>query len=349
MLYLSHADVVRAGGTDIATYIETVEEAFRLKQAGAVACPPKTELRWPDEHAPVEHVGRVMAMPAYVGGRFNVAGVKWISSVPSNPRERGLPRANALIILSSRQTGLPLAVLDGTLISAMRTAAVTALVVRHCASARARVVALLGAGAVGETQLLGLRESAPHISELVVYDPDAGKARCLVSRARLSGWNASVASDGGEAVRTADVVVAATTACGPSLNPSDLRPGVTVCLVSRLDAPTSLHQVTDRLVVDDWQHETEHHGRYVNRLVSEGLIADAQDVLELGALIAGSALARENTRDRVVASTVGLGIEDVAAAKTLLDKAVALATTRPNSQRASAGCDLERLEVADAT
>jgi N-[(2S)-2-amino-2-carboxyethyl]-L-glutamate dehydrogenase len=349
MLYLSHADVVRAGGTNIVTYIEAVEEAFRLKQAGAVACPPKIELRWPDENAPVERAGRVMVMPAYVGGRFNVAGVKWISSVPSNPRERDLPRANALIILSSRQTGLPLAVLDGTLISVMRTAAVTALVVRHCASAQARVVALLGAGAVGETQLLGLRETAPHISELVVYDPHAEKARCLVSEARLRGWNASVADDGGEAVRSADIVVVATTACGPSLNPSDLRPGVTVCLVSRLDAPTSLHEVTDRLIVDDWQHETQHHGRYVNRLLGEGLIANAHDVLELGALIAGAARARTSTRDRVVASTVGLGIEDVAAAKTILDKAAAVATACPNSQPAWADHELERLEVTGDT
>jgi ornithine cyclodeaminase len=325
MLYLSHADVVRAGGTDMVTYIEAVEEAFRLKQAGAVVCPPKIELRWPDQNAPVERAGRVMAMPAYVGGRFNVAGVKWISSVPSNPRERGLPRANALIILSSRQTGLPLAVIDGTLISAMRTAAVTALVVRHCASTRARVVALLGAGAIGETQLLGLRESTPNMSELLVFDPDTEKARCLASRARLSGWDASVAGDGGEAVRAADVVVVATTASGPSFNPSDLRRGVTVCLLSRLDAPTSLHDVTDRLVVDDWQHETQHHGRYGNRLLGEGLITDAHDVIELGAVIAGLTRARSNTWDRVVASTVGLGIEDVAAAKTILDKASALA------------------------
>lgn len=98
-----------------------------------------------------------------------------------------------------------------------------------------------------------------------------------------------------------------------------------MCLLSRLDAPTSLHDVTDRLVVDDWQHETQHHGRYGNRLLGEGLITDAHDVIELGAVIAGLTRARSNTWDRVVASTVGLGIEDVAAAKTILDKASALA------------------------
>jgi ornithine cyclodeaminase/alanine dehydrogenase-like protein (mu-crystallin family) len=173
--------------------------------------------------------------------------------------------------------------------------------------------------------LLGLRESAPHMSELHVYDPDAEKARCLVSRARLSGWDASVASDSGEAVRRADVVIAATTSPRPSFSPSDLRPGVTVCLLSRLDAPTSLHELTDRLVVDDWRHETQHQGRYVNRLLGEGLVTDVRDVIELGAVITGLAHGRSKMSDRVVASTVGLGIEDVAAAKTILDKASALA------------------------
>lgn len=314
---------------DIAAYIDVVEEVFRLKEAGAVVSPPKTELRWPGVDAPVEHAGRVMSMPAYVGGRFDVAGVKWISSVPANPNERGIARANALVLLSSRQTGLPLAVMDGRLISAMRTAAVTALVVRHCASAHARVVALLGAGPVAEAHVLGLRESAPGLSSLLVYDPDGERAARLLQSAARSGWDASVASSSTNAVRAADVVVAATTSCIPSFDPRDLRAGVTVCLVSRLDAPTSLHHFTDHLVVDDWVHETQHAGRYVNRLVSEDLVSAPRDVIELGALIVGSARARASRHERVVASTVGLGVEDVAAAKMILDNASNLAIGSP--------------------
>ncbi len=329
MLYLSHTDVVRAGGMDIAAYVEVVEEVFRLKEACAVCSPPKTELRWPGVFAPVEKAGRVMAMPAYVGGRFDVAGVKWISSVPANPKRRGIARANALILLSSRQTGLPLAVMDGRLISVMRTAAVTAVVVRHCASAHSRAVAILGAGPVAEAHVLGLRETSAQLSRLLIYDPDVARAARLAQSAALSGWDASVASSSFNAVRAADIVVAATTSCGQSFDPRDLRAGVTVCLVSRLDAPTGLHDVTDRLVVDDWTHETQHTGRYVNRLVGEGLVSDARDVIELGALIAGSAQARANRHERVVASTVGLGIEDVAAAKMILDNACTSAVGHP--------------------
>ena len=87
--------------------------------------PPKVMITWSDGPGTEERDGRIMAMPAYVGGEFDVAGLKWIPSVPDNPERHGLPRANALVLLSERTTGLPLAVMDGTVVSAMRTGAVT--------------------------------------------------------------------------------------------------------------------------------------------------------------------------------------------------------------------------------
>jgi Ornithine cyclodeaminase/mu-crystallin family len=87
--------------------------------------PHKAMITWADEPGTEERHGRIMAMPAYVGSEFDIAGLKWIPSVPENPARHGLPRANALVVLTSRETGLPLAVMDGTVVSAMRTGAVT--------------------------------------------------------------------------------------------------------------------------------------------------------------------------------------------------------------------------------
>src|SRR5437588_2377146 len=144
-LYLSQEDVVAAGGTDMPAVIDVIERAFRVKAQGQVFMPPKVMITWSDEPGTEELHGRIMAMPAYVGGEFDVAGLKWIPSVPSNP-SRGLPRANALV-LSDRETGLPLAVMDGTVVSAMRTGAVTGVAVRHLARGDERRACLLGAGA----------------------------------------------------------------------------------------------------------------------------------------------------------------------------------------------------------
>src|SRR6184192_1700572 len=100
--YLSQEDVVAAGGLDMAAVIDVIERAFRVKAAGQVRMPPKVMITWADEAGTEEKHGRIMAMPAYVGGEFDVAGLKWIPSVPDNPARRGLPRANALVLLSDR-------------------------------------------------------------------------------------------------------------------------------------------------------------------------------------------------------------------------------------------------------
>ena len=120
-------------------------------------------------------------MPAYVGGDFDVAGLKWIPSVPDNPERNGLPRANALVLLSDRATGLPLAVMDGTVVSAMRTGAVTGLAVRHLAARGARVACLLGAGVLAHTQLEALRLAMAELAEVresvsVIENPELREA-----------------------------------------------------------------------------------------------------------------------------------------------------------------------------
>jgi hypothetical protein len=77
-LYLSQEDVVAAGGTDMPAVIDVIERAFRVKADGAVSMPPKVMITWSDEPGTEELHGRIMAMPAYVGGEFDVAGIKWI-------------------------------------------------------------------------------------------------------------------------------------------------------------------------------------------------------------------------------------------------------------------------------
>ena len=80
-----------AGGLDVAATIDVVEEALRLHAEGDTRLPSKSALLWSDELGSEEKDGRIMAMPAYVGGSVGLVGLKWIPSVPSNP-SRGLPR-----------------------------------------------------------------------------------------------------------------------------------------------------------------------------------------------------------------------------------------------------------------
>jgi ornithine cyclodeaminase/alanine dehydrogenase-like protein (mu-crystallin family) len=322
-LYLSQEDVVAAGGTDMAAMIDVMARAFAVKAAGEVFMPPKVMITWSDGPGTEERDGRIMAMPAYVGGEFDVAGLKWIPSVPDNPERNSLPRANALVLLSERTTGLPLAVMDGTVVSAMRTGAVTGLAVRHLAVPGSRVACLIGAGVLAHTQLDALRVAMPELAEVRVYDPRAERcAGFCAARSAATGLDVRPVASAEEAVRGAAVVVPATMAVGPTFAPEWLAEGATVVLVSSLDGPVELHTVTDLLVVDDWEHESTHEGRYAERLVAAGALdAAGPGVAELCDVVTGRHPGRAAPGDRVVVSPVGLALDDVTAAKHVLDRA----------------------------
>ena len=315
-LYLSQEDVVAAGGTDMAAMVDVIERAFAVKAAGEVRMPPKVMITWADEPGTEELHGRIMAMPAYIGGDFDVAGLKWIPSVPDNPARNGLPRANALVLLTDRATGLPLAVMDGTVVSAMRTGAVTGVALRHVADPDTDVACLLGAGVLAHTQLAALRVVLPSLSEVRVFDPDTERCRRFCDRARTQdGPDVRPAASAEQAVRGAGAVVPATMAVEPSFSADWIGPGATVVLVSSLDGPLDLQAVTDLLVVDDWEHESTHEGRYAERLVAAGLVpADGSQAVELADVVAGRHPGRTAAAERIVVTPVGLAMDDVAAA-----------------------------------
>jgi ornithine cyclodeaminase len=322
-LFLSQEDVVAAGGTDMRAIVEVIERAFRVKAEGEVIMPPKVMINWSEEPGTEELHGRIMVMPAYVGGDIDVAGLKWIPSVPDNPAVRGLPRANALVLLSDRETGLPLAVMDGTVVSAMRTGAVTGVAVRHLARPDDQVACLLGAGVLAHTQLDALRVVMPALRDVRAYDPATERLQRFCERQSEATGLAVVPAESAEAaVRGAQIVVPATMAVTPTFEPEWLEPGVTVVLVSSLDGPQSLHAVTDLLVVDDWVHESTHEGRYAFRLVEAGMVeADGTGAVELADVVAGRHPGRTEPEQRIVVSPVGLAMEDVSTAAHVLERA----------------------------
>ncbi|UCC61726.1 MAG: ornithine cyclodeaminase, partial [Anaerolineae bacterium] len=145
VLWLSQGDVIAAGGLDMAATMDDVEEVFRLHGRGDYVLPEKIVLEW-QERPPDGKENHVNIMPGYVGGRFNAVGLKTIASFPRNPFARGLPRASALVELCDPEVGLPLAVMDGTLISAMRTGAASGVGIKYLAREDVTRVGLIGAG-----------------------------------------------------------------------------------------------------------------------------------------------------------------------------------------------------------
>jgi ornithine cyclodeaminase/alanine dehydrogenase-like protein (mu-crystallin family) len=276
--------------------IPAMERALVDLSAGRVAQPARQMLD-------VEpHGGHFAAMPA--AGEVGV-GAKVVTFYPGNAA-RGLPTHQALVLLFRPETGEPLAVMDGRLITEMRTAAVSAAAARAMAPADARVLAVLGSGVQARSHVEALR-LVRAFGEVRVWSRTPAHAERLAAEvgARVTGAE--------EAVRGADVVVTATSAREPVLTGAWLKPGALVVSVGwpgpkgrELDDEVMRHVV----VVDS--RET------VLREAGDVLLSGAAIHAELGEVLAGTK--RVPVEATTVFKSVGMAVEDVAAARLVYDR-----------------------------
>jgi len=309
-LVLSQEDVVAAGGLEMDACLAVIEEALVLHHRGDTILPQKSALHWSNDIDTDEKLGRIMAMPAYVGGSLGMAGIKWIPSVPQNP-SRGLPRGIGVVLLSDPETGLPVCFMDGTVVSAMRTGAVSGLAARELAAPGSSVLTLYGAGVQARTQLAGLERMLPDLAEIRLYDPSPAQTAAFVEREQPGRPPIRAMDDPREAARGSHVVVAATMAPAPFVTAEWLEPGMLVLSVSSFDPSLDAIDAADLLVTDDFAHETYHPSRPLARAEAAGLVTEA-DVVTLGSILAGDHPGRTADEETILVSPVGLGIEDVA-------------------------------------
>lgn len=314
VLWLGQEDVVAAGGLDMAAAMEDVEEVYRLRATGEYVLPGKIVLQW-DEPPPGEEEDHINVMPVYVGGRFDVAGLKVITSFPRNPMVRGLPRASALIVLHDTQAGLPLAVMDGTLISAMRTGAVTGVAAKYLARGDVTHVGLIGAGVQNRTQLMAMQTARPSIRQATVFDIRRDRAEAYAGEmSQRLGLEVDVAANAEEAVRGAGMVVTATTSTEPIIRDGWLSAGSFYAHVSGYECEYDVIRHADKVVVDDWEQVKHRMASTVAFMWRDGFFADGDLYAELSEVVVGRKPGRDHEREVIVFSPIGLGLYDVAVA-----------------------------------
>jgi 2,3-diaminopropionate biosynthesis protein SbnB len=319
LLYLSRDDVAAAGGSSSGVFVEAVTEALALHARGDIAQPLKPYLRW----RPGGHIAdRIIAMPAYLGGDRPVAGLKWIGSKHDNPDRRGLERASALIVLNDAETHYPVAVMEGGLISAGRTAAVTAVAARHLARPQFHSLACVGCGPIGRTQALTLLEQFPSVETAWLYDLKKQAARSLAEE--LAGRHPDVdvrVAEGPEAaVRAGEVVVTATVADRPWLPFAWLEKGCFLSNVSIMDAEKDVFTSADKVVVDDWD-QCNREGKILHQLTVEGRFSREGVHAELGQVVVGDRPGREHDSEIILLNAMGMAVNDVACARAIYHRA----------------------------
>ncbi len=294
--------------------VDAVEEVFRAHGQGRVALPPKISL----DMRPLGVDSRHNAMPAYVAP-LDAAGIKWAGGYRHNPSKHGLPYVMALVVLQEPETGLPLAVMDGAHITAIRTGAVAA----YCARLYGRpdgAVALIGAGEQAHTTLEAMTLAYPP-SRVTVQDLLPERAQAFAAWAsRRFGLQVVAADDVRGAVRDADVIVTATPADAPLVEGGWLAPGSTcISLGSFQEFDDAAVLDADKIVVDSWE-QCAHRGE-LKRFAEDGRITRADIHAEIGETAAGSASARTSNEERVFVVPIGLGSHDIALARLAVDRA----------------------------
>jgi ornithine cyclodeaminase/alanine dehydrogenase-like protein (mu-crystallin family) len=310
LLYLSQADVASVGLT-MAEIIELLETAFREKGEGRVEMPPK-----PGIH-PGEGDNFIHAMPAYIPA-MNSAGVKWVSGFPENHR-RGLPYITGLLILNDPETGVPISVMDCIWITAMRTAAATAVAARRLARPESSVVGILGCGVQGRTNTEALNVLFP-LEKVVAYDVNPEAVHSFVEDISSRFDLTVVPADGPkQAVTGCDLVVTA----GPILK----KPHRTIqagwldegAFASLVDFDSYWHPDAIKEAVKFCTDDVPQLRHYQE----VGYFQDIPAVYaDLGELVAGERPGRETPTERTMACNLGLAMDDMAVAPTIYQRAV---------------------------
>ena len=314
LLFLSAADVRRA--LPMREAVEVMKTAFAALSAGEAVVPLRSHL------TASKHQGALLLMPCYLPSA-DALSLKAVTVFDGNPA-RGLPRVQALVTLYDGSTGQPLAIMDGTSLTALRTGAASGAATDLLARRDASTVAILGAGAQGRTQLEAVC-SVRTIQTAWVFDAHSMAAEAYAKEmSAATGVTIVAAASATEAVREADIICAATSTKTPVFADTDLKPGVHINGVGSYH-PTMQEIPMEtvlraRVVVDHRESALAEAGDLLVP-IQEGRYSADRIAAELGEIVSGSKLGRANAGEITFFKSVGVAIQDLAAASRIVSNA----------------------------
>lgn len=344
-LYLNEQDMLRAGVSNMPACLESMEEMFKLLYIGdyrmggedanehgiRLSFPKSSNIPGMPLHEPDK---RMMAMPAYLGGKYHLYGCKTYGSNPHNP-EVGQPRSILMMQLLDASTGAPMAYMSANILSAMRTGAVCGLGAKWLANGGAKVVAIIGPGVMSRYTLDAFMAAQPSIDTLKI------KGRGMTNISRFIDFAKEkfpqiksyvVCNTYEESCRESDIIFYGTTNAAhfednPYVEEAWIKPGAVIISASALLVKTDfLAKDNVKLVADNYamyagwgEGNPLPTQKTVSTLlgmgfydaVTEGKIK-RNSITELGAVISGDAIARSSKDDIVVYAVGGMSLEDVA-------------------------------------
>jgi len=321
---LTENDILIIGAAEVEAALEGREEcvllavrkAYETHSRSESALPHSSFLRFPDSDK-----DRIISLPAYLGGDYQLAGIKWIASMPDNVAS-GMERASAVIILNDRATGRPRAVIEGSIISKQRTAASAALASSVLAPVEPEAIGFVGCGPINTAVAQFLTTVWPNCSRFMAFDLDPGRAGVFGSelQSRRSDADFKIAASLDEVLSDCPMVAFGTTAISPYVDDLDCSPlGATILHVSLRDLNVGAI-LSNHNIVDDLSH--------VNRAATSIHLASEQEGHtdfvhgSLGDILLGDTDLPERDDRKVTFSPFGLGVLDLAVADLVLNEVI---------------------------
>jgi len=339
-LYLSEPDMIKAGVLDVEKCVDVAEEVFSLLAKGDYLMGgsnhnshgmgiifPKTS---PFPNMPVAGPDRrFFAMPAYLGGRFDVCGNKWYGSNAAN-KDKGLPRSVLTLNLNDKDTGEPLCFASANLLSSMRTGAVPAVAVRYLARKDSEVCTVIGCGPINMACYKSILSQMPQLKKIVTHDifPEAAEKFLNWAKEKF-GVEGRVAIEAEDAFNAGDVITVAASRLKPLYFKDEwVRKGATVLLSGPAKADDE-YWINSRIIYD----HIELHEAYVAeaiespdkqayydgviggpiyKLIDEGKVKSLKSSTALGHIVNGDAKGRENGEEKITFVACGMAVFDVA-------------------------------------
>ncbi|MEE3421026.1 MAG: tyramine oxidase subunit B [Lachnospiraceae bacterium] len=343
-LYLSEADMVKAGVMDMDACINAMEEVLKCLSVGDFIMGGtnhyshgsklflSTSSPFPNMPLGGGEDRRFMAMPAYIGGPFDKCGVKWYGSNMKN-KEKGLPRSILMFILSDKDTGAPLAFMSANLLSAYRTGGVCGVGARHLGPENAHICGIYGPGVMGQTALDAFIAARPTIDTVKIKGRSQRGIDAFVEYVKEKYPSIShieVVDSAKEMMRDCDMAAfAATTGHDPTTYPyvktEWVKPGALLVCPGSVNFDDDFLSGGAKLVMDArglyeaWVEENPYPtygkvtmvGAKFMDLLHEGKIEN-EDVCDLGDILLGRAIGRKSECETIVYSVGGMPVEDVA-------------------------------------
>jgi N-[(2S)-2-amino-2-carboxyethyl]-L-glutamate dehydrogenase len=309
--YLNEKDL-RDVGLNWNDTIDAIEDAVVCLDMKDFAQPVKPYLRYRNP------ANRIIAMPAFVGGKVNLSGIKWIASFPGNI-DNAIPRAHAVVILNKAETGEPLSIINTALLSIIRTSSVSGLMIRYFLKARPMEkinLAIIGWGPIGRhhfqmaTSVMGGKLDKIFLYDLREIDKDEIDSPYKDKVVVVDSWQ--------EAYTDTDIFITCTVSKAPYV---DLPPktGSLQLNCSLRDYKVDILDYTKAIIVDDWEEccreKTDLEMMHLNR----GLMA--QDTKSIADVVVHNCMADYPAEEAVMFNPMGMAVFDIAIGKYYLEKA----------------------------